>query len=410
MFQAVISMDTLRNVELHLSRVVVIVQQRLLSRDALDHNRAPSNVESAQVLFNIDRLQETLRVATKMLAARVSQFSALATSNENVQAPDSSSNINLASDTDTEDEVDRQKETVLCVGKKRMRESDTGDEKEDPCANRSNMQNEREEQLEASIQDYAESVAEAAQIYAMMPPELLQTRLNAFGRTPFIAMCTLAKFIEDGGIPRLVVAESFRDTTILLPRVVAQNQEFKGTSRRWIFKISKRLRLILDLAKKSCHLPAPLKDPQLKRARSALIDYEAVSNQLYKMSTFIKKVESQSTELTAGTIETSLERLVCAYHGYFKLFGRLQRYGMTQPQSEECWAQFARIGDALAQWIQRAQQMILPPKLRANLSRFSWELRKFAEKYPNRVPTTLLAVSCAFTELMQPEAELKHEK
>ncbi|KAG6969947.1 hypothetical protein JG687_00002911 [Phytophthora cactorum] len=74
-------MDTLRDVELQLSRVVAVVQQRLLSCDAL-HSQTQTQ--------------------------------------------------GLDSETETEDEFDQDKESFSGVGCKRMRESEGGDEEDEP--------------------------------------------------------------------------------------------------------------------------------------------------------------------------------------------------------------------------------------------------------------------------------------
>ncbi|KAG2775513.1 hypothetical protein PC116_g20374 [Phytophthora cactorum] len=57
-------MDTLRDVELQLSRVVAVVQQRLLSCDALHSQTRQSSAGDNEILENIEKLQENLTDST----------------------------------------------------------------------------------------------------------------------------------------------------------------------------------------------------------------------------------------------------------------------------------------------------------------------------------------------------------
>lgn len=67
-----------------------------------------------------------------------------------------------------------------------------------------------------------------------------------------------------------------------------------------------------------------------------------------------------------------------------------QKSGKTPSRTEERWGDFARISEVLAQWIQRVELTMPPPRMPGNLSRFHRRLRVFAEKYPGRVPASLL--------------------
>ncbi|KAG2810190.1 hypothetical protein PC129_g14530 [Phytophthora cactorum] len=104
----------------------------------------------------------------------------------------------------------------------------------------------------------------------------LKQKMGTLDRASLTATARLVKFIEDGGVPSMDIATSFRDATILLPDIISRNQEQRSATKKWTMMILKRLRRILDLAKSNPKLPAPLSDPQLEAARAALNDHKEV--------------------------------------------------------------------------------------------------------------------------------------
>ncbi|ETN16532.1 hypothetical protein PPTG_05719 [Phytophthora nicotianae INRA-310] len=114
-------MDTLRDVELQLSRVVAVVQQRLLFCDSLHCQTNQSTGDVKQILDNIEKLHDNLKNSTKELAARLTPLS-FSVENE-LKTQEIKETPDLDSETDTEDEFCQDHESSSDVGSKRMREN-----------------------------------------------------------------------------------------------------------------------------------------------------------------------------------------------------------------------------------------------------------------------------------------------
>ncbi|KAF1790662.1 hypothetical protein GQ600_7763 [Phytophthora cactorum] len=126
-------MDTLRDVELQLSRVVAVVQQRLLSCDAL-HSQTQTQ--------------------------------------------------GLDSETETEDEFDQDKESFSGVSCKRMRESEGGDEEDEPETKHPFSRKERvarEKQLKVSIKKYTQSVGGVGKMDETAEKKELKQQMGTLG-------------------------------------------------------------------------------------------------------------------------------------------------------------------------------------------------------------------------------------
>ncbi|ETP30881.1 hypothetical protein F442_20201 [Phytophthora nicotianae P10297] len=402
-------MDTLRDVELQLSRVVAVVQQRLLFCDSLHCQTNQSTGDVKQILDNIEKLHDNLKNSTKELAARLTPLS-FSVENE-LKTQEIKETPDLDSETDTEDEFCQDHESSSDVGSKRMRENE-GEEENEPETKRLFSGKERvarEKQLKISIKKYVQIVGRVDKLDETTEKKELKQKLGSLDRASLAATARLIKFIEDGGVPSMDIASSFRDITILLPNIISRNQEQKSATKKWTMMILKRLGRILDLGKSNPKLPAPFSDPQLEAARSALNDHKGVYclDCIQRMEAFINTMKAQPRAFEADRIAVTLEKLASDYHRDFRLYARRQKSGKSPPRTEERWAHFARISEVLAQWIQRAQQTTPPPRMPGNLSKFDRQLRGFAEKYPDRVPSALLEESPTLTKLAQPRSQSK---
>ncbi|KAE9282134.1 hypothetical protein PF008_g27714 [Phytophthora fragariae] len=180
----------------------------------------------------------------------------------------------------------------------------------------------------------------------------------------------------------------FRDTLERLAEAVEGLPPSETISVRNVVQVVTFLGRILELADAVSGTPAALasaelRSSRLKPKRSA---GEHMDDMLITMHTFVQNVEKQKKPPRGDNLDRAVKTLTCKLQLDITTYNRCQELGLSE-RSKERWAYFTEVAGFLGDWIGRTAVLATPSK---ELKSMYVAAKRLREKFPDRVPSTLL--------------------